>query len=123
MASTITTYGGSVNVIKMAWTSDGSGDVTGVVFVDGEIHRVDTVPSGTAAPLANYDITLVDDITALDVFGSDLLNRHTSNTESVVPTLATAGSNESRSVHYGQATLTVANAGDTKSGDIYIYWR
>ena len=123
MAMTVTTYGGSVNVIKAAWTSDASGDATGTVDVDGEIHRVDTVPSGTAAPTANYDITMVDDITGLDVFGSDLLNRHTSNTESVVPTLATAGSNESRSVHYGSATLTVAAAGDTKSGDIYIFWR
>ena len=122
MASTITTYGGSVKVIRMAWTSDAGGDVTGVVFIDGEIVRMDTDP-GATAPTANYDVTLVDDITGLDVLGGAGANRHTSTTESVVPTLLTTNSNESRPIHYGTATLTVANAGNAKTGDIYLFWR
>jgi hypothetical protein len=48
MASTVTTYGNSVRVIKVAWTSDGSGDATGAVFIDGELKRMTTDPGSTA---------------------------------------------------------------------------
>ncbi len=121
-SSTVTAYGGSVKVVKMAWVSDSSGDVTAVIFIDGEIVRMDTNP-GSAAPTANYDITLVDDITGLDILGGAGANRHTTATESVVPTLLTTNSNESKPIHYGTATLTVANAGNAKDGDIYIFYR
>ncbi len=121
-SSTVTTYGGSVNVVKMAWVSDSSGDVTGVIFIDGEIVRMDTNP-GSAAPTANYDITLIDDITGLDILGGAGANRHTTTTESIVPTLTTSAGAEAKPIHYGTATLTVANAGNAKDGDIYLFYR
>ncbi len=121
-SSTVTAYGGSVKVVKMAWVSDSSGDVTGVIFIDGEIVRMDTNP-GSAAPTANYDITLIDDITGLDILGGAGANRHTTTTESIVPTLTTSAGAEAKPIHYGTATLTVANAGNAKDGDIYLFYR
>ncbi len=121
-SSTVTTYGGSVKVVKMAWVSDSSGDVTAVIFIDGEIVRMDTNP-GSAAPTADYDVTLIDDITGLDILGGAGADRHTTTTESVVPTLTTSAGAEAKPIHYGTATLTVANAGAAKDGDIYIFYR
>ncbi len=121
-SSTVTAYGGSVKVVKMAWVSDSSGDVTAVVNIDGEIVRMDTNP-GSAAPTANYDITLIDDITGLDILGGAGANRHTTTTESIVPTLTTSAGAEAKPIHYGTATLTVANAGSAKDGDIYLFYR
>ena len=119
---TVTTYCGTVKVIRMNWTSDASGDVTSVIFIDGEIGRMDTNP-GATAPTANYDITLIDDITGLDILGGAGLNRDTSTTESIVPTLTTSAGAEAKTMHYGTATLTVANAGNAKDGDIYLFYR
>ena len=118
----ITAYGGTVKVVRMAWTSSDAGAATGVVNIDGEIARLDTNP-GATAPTDNYDVTLVDDITGLDILGGAGANRDTSTTESVVPTLLTTLGAEAKPVHYGTATLTVANAGDTKDGDIYLFYR
>ena len=113
MASTVTTYGNSVRVIKVAWTSDGSGDATGAVFIDGELKRMTTDP-GSTAPTSNYDVTLVDDA-AYDILGGAGANRHASTTETVVPAVS--------GLHYGAATLTVSNAGDSKDGAAYLYYR
>ena len=114
-SATVTKYGGSVKVHKVAWTSDASGDCdVGVVHLDGQILRVVTDPDGTNAPTDNYDITFVDEH-GFDILAADLANRDTANTEQKVPTAVTE--------HYGPVTVTVAAAGDTKSGVITIYVR
>ncbi len=119
---TITTYGGSVKVIKMAWQSSDTGNATGTVFIDGLLQRMTTDPSATA-PTADYDVTLIDDISGLDVLGGAGADRHTSTTEQVVPSMDTQDANEAMPLLYGNHTLTVANAGNTKLGDIYLYYR
>jgi len=110
-----TKYGASVKVIDIEWTSDSSGDATQVVTIDGEILRVVTIPgAGGLAPTADYDITIIDE-DSFDIMSGDLADRHTSNSESVVPT--------ARVVHYGAVTVTVANAGDSNAGTIKLYIR
>ena len=110
----LTTFGGSVVVHRIEWTSDGSGDATETVHIDGEILRVVTDPSGSAAPTDDYDITFVDE-DGLDIMAGGLANRDTANTEAVVPS--------ARVVHYGDVTVTVANAGASKSGVVKVYVR
>ena len=43
---------------------------------------------GTTAPTADYDISIEDDYGA-DIFGGELVDRHTSSTEQAVPLMAT----------------------------------
>ena len=100
---------------KVEWTSDAAGAASGDIghVISGAIASVVTVPSTTAAPTASYDITLTDD------YGFDLLagggaDRHTSNKERINPTAIQ---------YHGNLTLNVTNAGDTKSGIVYIYVR
>jgi hypothetical protein len=74
-----------------------------------------TTDPGSTAPSANYDVTLVDDDTGYDLLGGAGANRHASTTETVVPAVS--------GLHYGAATLTVANAGAAKDGAAYLYYR
>jgi len=109
-----------VKRIKFAWVSD---DTTGVASgtttfsVDGQIHRITTDP-GATAPTADYDITLKDD-TGVDVLQGLAADRHTSNTEDVNVVYS------STSVHplvKSPLTLAVTNAGNSKVGDLYVYY-
>lgn len=115
MAATVT-YEGKYKVrkITVAWTSDGSGDATGAVKIDGAIVRVVTNP-GAAAPTANYDVTLIGP-DGEDLAAGELADRHTSTTEQVFLT--------DTPFHYSateDVTVTIANAGDTKTGTVVLY--
>jgi hypothetical protein len=117
----------SVKVAVVTWESDGDGDATETVALDGQIIKVVTNP-GVAAPTADYDITLVDD-DGLDVAQGLLADRHTSNSEEVYlfheATLGGTGSDAAALpvYHSGAVTFTVANAGATKEGVAKIYYR
>lgn len=104
-----------VKKIKFSWTSDGSGDATGATSFayDGKVELLTTDP--TDAPTDNYDITITDS-DGVDVLAGAGANRDTTNTEQVLGTSlgAVAGS---------VLTITVANAGATKSGVAYLYVR
>lgn len=114
-SATVTKHGGSVKVARIAWTSSSGGACdAGVVHIDGQIVRVTTDPDGTAAPTDNYDVTLVD-ANGFDLAGGQLADRDTANTETVALTVP--------HIHYGPVTVTVAAAGDTKSGVVLIYYR
>ena len=115
MAVTFATItGGGLTRLTETWTSDGSGDATGVFQMQGAIVRMATNP-GSTAPTDNYDITLVDP-DAIDLLAGEGANRDTSTSEQVFPT--------DTPFHYGDVTFTVANAGDTKDGVcvLYIAW-
>ena len=105
---------GKLQDIAISWTSDGSGDHTETVFMEGAIVRVVTNP-GATAPTDDYDITLID-ADGLDLAQSSLLNRDTANSEQWIPTTPV--------FHVPSFTFTVANAGDTKDGacTIYVAW-
>jgi len=145
-ASTITYDGGQdgkgqhggIKRILIDWTSD---DTTGAVTattrkISGQLLKVVTDP-GAAAPTANYDIAITDG-NSLDVLTSlagngggvapTLANRHTSTTEVVhlwTESLVTTGHPLAGTEPYVCDVLTVAvtNAGNSKTGQIIIYYR
>lgn len=117
MAATLTRtpgkWSGTGNVyeiLTVAWTSDGSGDATLTLDVNGFLVKAITDP--VDGPTANYDITLVQN--GGDALGGFLVDRHTTTTEVKIPTthpIFLAGSH----------VFTVAAAGATKSGICYLY--
>ena len=90
-----------------------SGQTTKVY--NGAIMRLVTVPSGTAAPTADYDI-VVNDQDSTDVLMGAGIDRHTSNTEQVLASSLGV-------VAYDKLTLSVTNAGTSKEGTVYLYIR
>lgn len=119
MAGTVTvseTTHTSVKKIKWSWTSDGSGnaDLITVQSYYGEVLALVTNPDDVAAPTDNYDIVITD-IEGYDVMQGAAQNRDTANTETAVPT--------AKSVAHGTLTISVSNAGSTKSGTAVLYIR
>lgn len=107
-----------VERITVPWTSDAAGAYTEEITIDGQLVRLVTDP-GTPAPTDNYDVTLPDDH-GLDLLGGGGANRDTANTEGV--NLAAAASGTDNPIFYsGKATVTIANAGDSKAGTVYLY--
>lgn len=99
--------------VKWTWTSaaDGSVVLASEKSYYGEVVALVTDP-GATAPTASYDITIPDP-DGYDVMQGAGANRHTANTETAVPT--------ARSVAFGKLTLTIANAGDAKTGTTTLY--
>jgi len=142
-ASTITYDGGQdgkgqhggIKRILIDWTSD---DTTGAVSgttrkISGELLKVVTDP-GAAAPTANYDIVITDEesVDVLSGLGGtggtapSLLNRHTSTTEVVhlwAENAATDVVPGSQPYVCDVLTVAVTNAGNSKTGQIIIYYR
>jgi hypothetical protein len=109
------------------WTSDGSGDavITTDYAVSGVITRVVFIPSSTAAPTADYDITLTDPH-GVDVLAGLGANLSDTDTLSTCPgTPLTDGTTVSVVPMFvdGILTLTVSNAGDTKAGTVVVFVR
>jgi len=117
----------AINRIEVTWTSDAAGAASQLIeHVEGVIVRVQFVPgTGGNQPTNAYDITL------LDVGGEDVLAGQGANLSNAAPSSVCPGipmkdavttSNVPVSVS-SSLTLTVANAGNTKSGTVYIYMR
>lgn len=97
-------------IISVPWTSDGSGNYTETITMNGWLVKSVTDP-GSAAPTDNYDITLVQN--TADQLADALLNRDTTNGETV---------NHAAPIFLaGDHTFTVANAGASKTGTAYFY--
>ena len=111
VAGTITSavLGGSY--IEVVWTGEaGSGYIEVKDSFGADVDRFDfyvvlvtTYPVGTPTP--DYDVTLIDE-SGVDLMGSELLNRHTSNSEQAVPYIG--GGYGPRKVA-GKLLVTVAN--------------
>jgi len=119
----------SIRKLTCDWTSDGSGNASGTSpKIVGTIIKGVTDP-GATAPTDDYDITITDaeGLDVLAVCQSGLSNRDTANSEQVYfLVLDAAGTPLTQSVHpvvCDQLTVTVANAGDTKSGQLILYYR
>ena len=111
----------NLNVMKFAWTTVATGSFTTTTSnmpVDGYIVMIETVPSSTAAPTDDYDITLNND-DGYEVTGGNLANRDTANTEVVMPLL---NSEIVRFPNFGALTLAITNAGANKSGVVNVYY-
>ena len=113
---------GNIERIEIPWTSNASGAFTESIPLHCVILRVVTDP-GSTAPTDNYDVTLVDEF-GLDLLAGQGANRDTTTTEAFCPG-APLNDGTTTSVlpigHLGNATLTIANAGDSKTGTVVIF--
>lgn len=121
---------GGIRKIIADWVSD---DATGAVSgttkkITGQLIKGVTDP-GAAAPTDNYDIVITDEESA-NVLGNcmdDLQDRDTANTETVyflVSNLATT--DPGGAVHpvvCDKLTIAVSNAGNSKTGQLILYYR
>jgi len=124
---------GCIRKIIIAFTTD---DTSGSVActtekVSGELIKIVTDP-GSDAPTANWDVVLTDEegvdlsIHMDDVAIAALIARHTTTTlETYLPLEDTAGTARVGAwpVICGKLTVTVNNAGNSKTGTIVIYYR
>ena len=111
---------GTIKTIKAEWVSgtaaeDGTASGTTTNPFDGRIIGATTVPDGVAAPTADYDITVADS-DGVDIALGALADRHTANTEYVAEA-SMAG------VAHSLLTISVAAAGTSKEGTLYLYIR
>lgn len=116
---------GPIRKVNVSWTSDGSGNATGTsLSINGVLLKGVTDP--TDGPTDDYDIALADADGANLLAGciDDLTDRDTTNTETVhfLLTNGTAGVAAYPAV-CGPVTVTVSNAGSTKSGLLVLYYR
>jgi len=103
--------------IAFTWVSAADGTATGQTTntYTGEIIRLVTVPSPTAAPTDDYDVSVNDEDTT-DVLMGAGANRDTANTEQVLASSLGCVAND-------KLTLEITNAGNTKGGTVYLYIR
>jgi len=103
--------------IAFTWVTAADGTATGQTTntYTGEIIRLVTVPSPTAAPTDNYDIAINDEDTT-DVLMGAGADRDTANTEQVLASSLGCVAND-------KLTLEITNAGNTKGGTVYLYIR
>ena len=131
MAGTVTLkeYGrgahGVVSAVDFGWTSTagGAADLTTDNVYNGFIWGFKTIPSGTAAPTALYDLT-IKDADSYDLANGLLADRSATVTELVAATLAIGGTNTLCPIPIVNSTLRidVANAGASKSGRLIVYF-
>lgn len=121
------------------WTSTSGGAVTvslpDAVAVYGYLQQIKTIPDGTDAPTADYDIVLEDE-DGYDLLLGQGADRHTSNVETVnfdlandtVFTTSTLSQTVDTSTTYvpwavpvqGDIVLKITNAGDSKKGEVRL---
>lgn len=113
-------------------TDDTTGSVAGTTRkIVGELIKIVTDP-GSEAPSANWDVVLTDEegvdlsVHMDDVAIAALIARHTTTTlETYLPLEDTAGTGRVGAwpVVCDKLTITVNNAGNSKNGQIILYYR
>lgn len=121
---------GAIRKVIADWVSD---DATGAVSgttkkITGTLIKGVTDP-GATAPTDNYDIALTDEesVDVLAACQSDLTNRDTANSEQVYFLVKdAAGTPLAQSLHpvvCDKLTVAVTNAGNSKTGQLVLYYR
>lgn len=122
----------SYAVYQMPWVTDGSGNFTAIATtrnIDGIVLMVEAIPSATAAPTDNYDVTLrnnngIDIMGDTGAAGSEVYDGSLANLDTAVPSQVQPkidGNTASVPV-LGPLTLDVFNAGNSKGGTIRIHY-
>lgn len=116
-----------VNRIVLTWTSDASGNVSGIpsTAISGTICKVQFIPSATAAPTTLYNVTLLD-AAGIDVLAGQGANLSATVASEIVPGVAFTDSVTTSVVPCvvsESLSLVVANAGNAKSGQVILYVR
>ena len=106
-----------IKKISFAWTSGSGGTVTKQTdnVYTGEVIRLVTIPDSGDAPTPDYDIEVLDQ-DETDVLMGAGADRHTSTTEQVLASSLGC-------MVASKLTLSVAAAGDSKSGVAHVYIR
>ena len=109
---------GSVKKVKCTWTSNATGDASGSTThgYSGQFLGLITVP-GTAGnqPSDNYDLTVTDS-DGVDLLMGGGLNRSNATTQFIKQA-------DMAGVASDKLTFTIAGAGDTKKGAVYLLLR
>lgn len=119
---------GSIRKVLISWTSDASGNADGTTEkIVGTIIKAITDPGD--GPTDNYDITITDS-EGVDVFGkckTGLMNRDTTNSEEQYFLVLNEDTSPlSMAVHpvvCDVLTVTVAAAGNAKSGQLILFYK
>ena len=124
---------GPYRVYSLVWVTDASGNFTATATtqnIDGVVMLVEAIPSATAAPGDNYDVTLRNS-SGIDVMGdsgatgSEAFDGALANLDTAVPSmkkpLLTAVYTDIPVM--GPLTLDVFAAGNSKGGTIRIHFR
>lgn len=121
--------GHGLRKVIATWTSDASGDCVGTTEkLVGTLVKASTNPSATA-PTDNYDITLTDNdgVNILSACDDDLADRDTTNSEEVYFLVKDhAVTPLAQSIHpvvCSEITVTIAAAGNSKSGVLNLFLR
>lgn len=98
---------GEVTTCEISWIAhtDGSFTTGDLNSSEGLAFMGITIPDGTTAPTANYDITILDD-DGVDIFGGELENRSATLKEQAVPAI---GSTFGGRYFSGVLRLAIAN--------------
>ena len=121
---------GGKATLYVKWTCSDLGAVAQKIteLISGRAVNIVTNP-GATAPTDNYDVTLVGE-GARDVLNGAGLNRDTANTEDI-PVIVEVGFPYAAPARYyavhpvvneAGLVLTIANAGDAKNGEVWIYF-
>lgn len=117
---------GSVRKILIDWTSDDTtGDVTATTRkISGELLKAVTDP-GATAPTTLYDVTITDaeGANVLANCHDDLADRSATATETVDFFLTGAANVGARPVVCDVLSVAVTNAGNSKEGQVIIYYK
>lgn len=120
---------GGIRKVVCTWTTDAAGAASGTSKrISGALIKAVTDPAATA-PTDDYDITITDEegLNVLTPCQANVTNRDTANSEQVYFLVLDAAQTPlAQSVHpvvCDELTVTVANGGDTKSGQLILYYK
>lgn len=123
---------GRIRKVIADWVSDDSaGTAAGTTRkIVGELIKVVTDP-GTAAPTDNWDVIITDeegvDVCAACMNSAALIARDTSNTEQTYLYLQESSGTpigiSAFPVVCDKLTISIANAGNSKTGQVILYYR
>lgn len=123
---------GGVKKVLVSWTSDdATGAVTGTTRkIVGHLIKGVTDP-GSAAPTDNYDIVITDEegvnVLASCIAASTLADRDTANSEEVYFFLKNADASPLSMPAYpvvcDALTIAIAAAGNSKTGQLILYYK
>lgn len=121
---------GTIRKIVADWVSDDTtGAVTGTTKkISGELIKAVTDP-GATAPSDDYDVAITDE-EGVNVLGNcvdNLADRDTANTEEVYFLVSNlAATDPGGNIHpvvCDKLTIAVTNAGNSKAGQLILYYR
>ena len=109
--------------LVVPWTSHvstGLVEKTIEIPIGGYVSKLETIPSGTAAPSDNYTVTWEDDQGADILQALATANRDTANTEQLAIELSNG---LPVPVYTVRTVFKIAAAGNSKQGTAILYWK